>query len=78
MDVARALAGDLPTSEKRDPAQALNMGQVAQRSSQALGVVAHYQNGQTAAERNLRQCTWAKQFNSVMFEEMCARIERDL
>jgi 2-polyprenyl-6-methoxyphenol hydroxylase-like FAD-dependent oxidoreductase len=58
--------------------QALNMGQVAQRSSQALGVVAHYQNGQTAAERNLRQCTWAKQFNSAMFEEMYQKTGADL
>jgi 2-polyprenyl-6-methoxyphenol hydroxylase-like FAD-dependent oxidoreductase len=49
---------------------ALQMPQVAQRSSQALGVVIHFKNTQSAEERNLRQYSWARQFNAPLFESL--------
>jgi 2-polyprenyl-6-methoxyphenol hydroxylase-like FAD-dependent oxidoreductase len=57
---------------------ALEMPQVAQRSSQALGVVIHFKNAQSTEERNLRQYSWARQFNAPLFESLQAATGADL
>jgi 2-polyprenyl-6-methoxyphenol hydroxylase-like FAD-dependent oxidoreductase len=57
---------------------ALQMPQVAQRSSQALGVVIHFKNTQSTEERNLRQYSWARQFNAPLFESLQVATGADL
>jgi len=48
------------------------------KEGQAIGVVANFTNGRTKKERDLRQFSWAKQFNVPLFQELKEKVGADL
>jgi len=46
------------------------IARVPHKSSAAIGLVANFVNGKTTQERNLRQCSWARQFNEPLFNQL--------
>ncbi|CAJ1455228.1 unnamed protein product [Effrenium voratum] len=48
------------------------------KEGQAIGVVANFVNGRTRAERELRQFSWARQFNTVLFRNLKEKVGADL
>lgn len=48
------------------------------KEGQAIGVVANFVNGRSKAERDLRQFSWARQFNTGLFKTLKEKVGADL
>lgn len=48
------------------------------KEGQAIGVVANFMNGKSPAERNLRQFSWARQFNGPLFKTLKDKVGAEL
>jgi hypothetical protein len=48
------------------------------REGKAIGIVANFTNSHTQGERDLRQFSWARQFNAQLFSELKAKLGVDL
>jgi len=48
------------------------------KEGQAIGVVANFVNGRSKTERDLRQFSWARQFNASLFKNLKDKVGADL
>lgn len=48
------------------------------KEGKAIGIVANFQNTSTKEERDLRQFSWARQFNTKLFAELKEKVGADL